>query len=90
MALKYVLSWAQPLNGAYKLLPVNPCFYVQSMSVHHHNEAHDMFLFLGIKRSQRARANRNTHINERSRKKVIEFADLIALIFLFFVGYFLS
>ncbi|CAJ0596763.1 unnamed protein product [Cylicocyclus nassatus] len=50
---------------------------LQQASVHHHLERHDLRLFLGIKRSNKARANRNTHINEkmfrrmRGRKTVV-------------------
>ncbi|CEF66340.1 39S ribosomal protein L45, mitochondrial [Strongyloides ratti] len=37
----------------------------QVAGVHHHKERGDLELFLGIKRSNRAKANRNTHKNER-------------------------
>lgn len=64
-----ICTLVQPLSiGSGFLLPVS-CPYVQKKSVHHHKEARDLLLFLGIKRSSRARANRNTHINERYLKK---------------------
>uniref|UniRef100_A0AC34QLI3 Tim44-like domain-containing protein n=1 Tax=Panagrolaimus sp. JU765 TaxID=591449 RepID=A0AC34QLI3_9BILA len=37
----------------------------QVCGVHHHKERHDLELFLGIRRSNTAKANRNTHINEK-------------------------
>lgn len=43
---------------------------VQRALVHHHMERHDLARFLGIKRSNRARANRNTHVNEKMFRKV--------------------
>lgn len=47
------------------------CFNVlQRCSVHHHKESEDMDLFMGIKRSNPQKANRNTHVNERKFRKV--------------------
>uniref|UniRef100_A0A0N4ZV19 Large ribosomal subunit protein mL45 n=1 Tax=Parastrongyloides trichosuri TaxID=131310 RepID=A0A0N4ZV19_PARTI len=37
----------------------------QIAGVHHHKERQNLELFLGIKRSNKAKANRNTHKNER-------------------------
>jgi len=41
------------------------CLISQIREVHHHKERHDLELFLGIKRSNKAKANRNTHHNEK-------------------------
>ncbi|VDM63474.1 unnamed protein product [Angiostrongylus costaricensis] len=38
--------------------------------VHHHMERKDLARFLGIKRSNTARANRNTHVNEKMFRKL--------------------
>ncbi|VDM84545.1 unnamed protein product, partial [Strongylus vulgaris] len=43
---------------------------MQQASVHHHLERHDLARFLGIKRSNKARANRNTHVNEKMFRKL--------------------
>lgn len=40
-------------------------FVVQRAAVHHHMERQDLARFLGIARSNKARANRNTHVNEK-------------------------
>lgn len=66
-----ILTHLAPLSVAFGTAittPQSSC--MQRMYVHHHNETSDMLLFLGIKRSNRARANRNTHVNERAMKKV--------------------
>ncbi|CAJ0937174.1 unnamed protein product, partial [Mesorhabditis belari] len=38
--------------------------------VHHHMERQDLQLYLGIRRSNPNRANRNTHVNERAFRKL--------------------
>ncbi|VDN43379.1 unnamed protein product [Gongylonema pulchrum] len=38
--------------------------------VHHHRERYNLHLYLGIKRSNRHKSNRNTHINERQFARV--------------------
>uniref|UniRef100_A0A0N5BMR1 Large ribosomal subunit protein mL45 n=1 Tax=Strongyloides papillosus TaxID=174720 RepID=A0A0N5BMR1_STREA len=47
------------------ILCLKPLSITQFCGVHHHMERGDLELFLGIKRSNKARANRNTHKNER-------------------------
>ncbi|KAJ1351728.1 hypothetical protein KIN20_007853 [Parelaphostrongylus tenuis] len=42
----------------------------QSAFVHHHMERKDLARFLGIERSNKARANRNTHVNEKMFRKL--------------------
>uniref|UniRef100_A0A0K0DN14 Large ribosomal subunit protein mL45 n=1 Tax=Angiostrongylus cantonensis TaxID=6313 RepID=A0A0K0DN14_ANGCA len=42
----------------------------QSAFVHHHLERKDLARFLGINRSNKARANRNTHVNEKIFRKL--------------------
>ncbi|VDO08681.1 unnamed protein product [Brugia timori] len=46
------------------IVPTSPVL-VHSCYVHHHKERHNLRLFLGIQRSNKHKANRNTHINER-------------------------
>lgn len=43
---------------------------IQSAGVHHHMESKNLRRFLGIERSNKAKANRNTHHNERMFRKV--------------------
>ncbi|ETN79863.1 Tim44-like domain protein [Necator americanus] len=43
---------------------------VQRALVHHHMERHDLARFLGITRSNKARSNRNTHVNEKMFRKL--------------------
>ncbi|GMT19116.1 hypothetical protein PFISCL1PPCAC_10413 [Pristionchus fissidentatus] len=50
-------------------LPTIP-IVVQSAGVHHHMEARNLRRFLGIERSNKAKANRNTHHNERMFRKM--------------------
>lgn len=50
-------------------LPSMPTL-VQSAGVHHHLERRDLRRFLGIERSNKAKANRNTHHNERMFRKI--------------------
>uniref|UniRef100_A0A0K0F7Q5 Large ribosomal subunit protein mL45 n=1 Tax=Strongyloides venezuelensis TaxID=75913 RepID=A0A0K0F7Q5_STRVS len=47
------------------ILNFKPLSITQFSGVHHHKERGDLELFLGIKRSNKAKANRNTHKNER-------------------------
>ncbi|CAI2349619.1 unnamed protein product [Caenorhabditis sp. 36 PRJEB53466] len=47
------------------LAPAQAAQAVQSASVHHHMEANDMKRFTGVTRSNKAKANRNTHVNEK-------------------------
>uniref|UniRef100_A0A0N5A9J9 26S proteasome complex subunit dss-1 n=1 Tax=Syphacia muris TaxID=451379 RepID=A0A0N5A9J9_9BILA len=68
------ISQLQPISVAIGITTASPqWFYAQKMYVHHHNEADDMLLFLGIKRSHRARANRHTQINERHTRRLYFF-----------------
>lgn len=48
---------------------------VPSCRVHHHKERHNLRLFLGIQRSNKHKANRNTHINERKFARVTLFVE---------------
>ncbi|KAF8359902.1 mrpl-45, partial [Pristionchus pacificus] len=43
---------------------------IQSAGVHHHMESKNLRRFLGIERSNKAKANRNTHHNERMFRKM--------------------
>ncbi|VDL74761.1 unnamed protein product [Nippostrongylus brasiliensis] len=56
-------------SGVTSLMAVNPTL-VQRAFVHHHLERHDLPRFLGITRSNKARANRNTHVNEKMFRKL--------------------
>ncbi|CAI4232481.1 unnamed protein product [Auanema sp. JU1783] len=47
------------------ILQVFPSISIQTCEVHHHKERHDLQRFLGIHRSNKAKANRNTHVNEK-------------------------
>ncbi|VDN02210.1 unnamed protein product [Thelazia callipaeda] len=47
------------------LIPAICPTLVLTCDVHHHNERKNLRLFLGIKRSNKHKSNRNTHINER-------------------------
>ncbi|CAD6187712.1 unnamed protein product [Caenorhabditis auriculariae] len=40
-------------------------YNIQTSGVHHHKERDDLQRFLGISRSNKAKANRNTHVNEK-------------------------
>ncbi|KAK6022111.1 DSS1/SEM1 family protein [Ostertagia ostertagi] len=56
--------WPHASSGLPALAASAP-FVVQRAAVHHHMERGDLARFLGIKRSNTARANRNTHVNEK-------------------------
>jgi large subunit ribosomal protein L45 len=47
-----------------RLISSNICV-TQKCFVHHHKERHDLERFIGLKRSNTAKANRNTHMNEK-------------------------
>uniref|UniRef100_A0A914YWP5 Large ribosomal subunit protein mL45 n=1 Tax=Panagrolaimus superbus TaxID=310955 RepID=A0A914YWP5_9BILA len=47
-----------------RLLASTGCVTTQICSVHHHKERHDLERFIGMKRSNPAKANRNTNTNE--------------------------
>ncbi|KJH48330.1 Tim44-like domain protein [Dictyocaulus viviparus] len=51
-------------------LVVSTPFGTQRAFVHHHMEREDLARFLGIKRSNKARSNRNTHVNEKIFRKL--------------------
>lgn len=44
--------------------------FQQVRAVHHHKERENILRYLGIQRSNKAKANRNTHINEKKWRKV--------------------
>ncbi|CAP33598.1 Protein CBR-MRPL-45 [Caenorhabditis briggsae] len=50
-------------------VPVAACT-TQIAGVHHHKEAGDMKRFTGVTRSNKAKANRNTHVNEKLFRKM--------------------
>ncbi|VDK52187.1 unnamed protein product [Anisakis simplex] len=52
------------------LIQPPPLRVTQNAYVHHHKERHNLERFIGIRRSNPARANRNTHINERMFRKL--------------------
>uniref|UniRef100_A0AC35TUW1 Tim44 domain-containing protein n=1 Tax=Rhabditophanes sp. KR3021 TaxID=114890 RepID=A0AC35TUW1_9BILA len=52
------------------LLKLQDLSITQAAGVHHHKERGDLELFLGIKRSNTGKANRNTHKNERMFRKM--------------------
>uniref|UniRef100_A0A915BE17 Large ribosomal subunit protein mL45 n=1 Tax=Parascaris univalens TaxID=6257 RepID=A0A915BE17_PARUN len=62
----YGLTGAVGLRHAVtNIVAVMSCETIQKAFVHHHKERYDLERFIGIKRSNPARANRNTAINER-------------------------
>ncbi|VDO72784.1 unnamed protein product [Haemonchus placei] len=61
--------WPSAYSGLPGLIGSTP-FVVQWAAVHHHMERKDLARFLGIQRSNKARANRNTHINEKMFRKM--------------------
>lgn len=58
------------LRRIFNRLPVWNSFLWQQREVHHHMERQDLQKYLGIRRSNPQRANRNTHINERTFRKL--------------------
>lgn len=65
--MNYIFSSALKQQRLFCFASPNFC---QKFFVHHHKEAENMERFLGIKRSNSAKANRNTHHNERKFRKV--------------------
>uniref|UniRef100_A0A1I7XS43 26S proteasome complex subunit dss-1 n=1 Tax=Heterorhabditis bacteriophora TaxID=37862 RepID=A0A1I7XS43_HETBA len=57
-------------------LIISPQNLIQKANVHHHKERQDLQRFLGIHRSNKARANRNTHVNEKMFRRERRLAKL--------------
>ena len=61
----------RPAITEFRLLATAGQNFAQKCYVHHHMERRNLELFLGIKRSNKNRANRNTHKNEKRFRKVL-------------------